>query len=162
MSHSRQYSPLALTTSRNDKKTQSKHTVKHKTNPNTSKQALKKMWGTYKMPKPKLGIICKSAFACISVSLWTTIVHNTAPNGSDNLPSYLPDSQRLYSDRCVGLAQNCANLVYKHHKYIFFKYSRTARYVNTVHRQESEQVKVLYFTRHKNSSLQRRSSKPIT
>jgi len=154
MSHSRQSSPLALTTSRNDKKTQSKHTVKHKTNPNTSKRALKKTWGTYKMPKTKLGIICKSAFACMSISLWTTIVHKTL-NGSDNFPSYLPD-------RCIGLSQNCANPVYKHHKCIFEKYSRTARYVNTVHRQESEQVKVLYLARHKNSSLQRRSSQPIT
>ena len=45
--------------------------------------------------KPKL--ICKNC-SCVCASLCTTVVHNTALNSSDNVPSHSPDNHNSSDD----------------------------------------------------------------
>jgi len=50
-------------------------------------------------PKPKPTVIFKNcSYVCVCVSLCTTVVHNTALNSSDNLPSYPPDNHHCSDD----------------------------------------------------------------
>jgi len=48
-------------------------------------------------PKPKPTLSFKNC-SCVCVSLYTTVVHNTAQNSSDNFPSYPPDNHHCSDD----------------------------------------------------------------
>ena len=50
-----------------------------------------------------------SAHICVHIIVYTTVIHNTAQNSSDNFPSYAPDNDHS-SDKLTTGGEKCNNV----------------------------------------------------